>query len=381
MATDAWGFDEDRQVLARKLLTKRRRYGWSHMGVLLVFLLVLVGGSAASLRTWVEAFRLPAWAAATVFLTILYTIGSALGWPYAYVGGYKLDRGFGLSTQTVRSWLVDEAKSFALGLGAVLLAGNVLLWLLATQPAWWWLFAWALGIVVSVVLGFLAPVVFAPLFYRFRPLQDPALRARFEALAAKARVPVLGVYEMGASAKTRRSNAAVTGFGRTRRIVITDTMLQAYTPDEVETVLAHELGHQKHHDLLVGVGVGAAVSLAMWSVAAWAYAATYASFGVTSLGDIAGLPLLLLWSGIVSVVLEPPELAWSRQREARADRFALQATQNPDAFASAMVKLHDFNLSVAHLRPWEHWFLASHPSGRERVDAARGFERNAKAAG
>lgn len=340
-----------------------------------MYVLVLVGGSASSLRTGVDSFHLPGWAAATAFLGILYAVGSALGWPYAYLGGYKLDRGFGLSTQSVRSWLGDEAKSFALGLGAVILAGNVLLWLLAAQPAGWWLEAWALGILVSLVLGFLSPVVFAPLFYRFQPLRDATLRARFEALAAKAGVPVLGVYEMGASAKTRRSNAAVTGYGRTRRVVITDTMLQAYTPDEVETVLAHELGHQRYHDLLVGVGVGAGISLVMWFVAAWAYVATYHALGITSLGDMAGLPLLLLWGGIVSTVLGPPELAWSRRREARADRFALEVTRNPVAFASAMVKLHDMNLSVAHPRPWERWLLSSHPSGRERVEAARAFER------
>ena len=381
MATDAWGFDEDRQVLARKLLTKRRRYGWSHAGVLLVYLLVLIGGSAVSLRTWVDALRLPWWAAGAFFITILYTIGSALGWPYAYLGGYKLDRGFGVSTQTVRSWLADEAKSFALGLAAVVLAGDVLLWLLATQPTWWWLAAWALGIVVSVVLGFLSPVLFAPLFFRYRPLQDPALRARFEALAAKAGVSVLGVYEMGASAKTRRSNAFVTGYGRTRRIVITDTMLRAYTPDEVETVLAHELGHQRYHDLSVGVAVGAAISFVMWSVAAWAYAATYPAFGIASLGDMAGLPLLLLWSGLDSTVLGPPALAWSRRREARADAFALEVTRNPAAFASSMVKLNDLNLGVAHLHPWEHWLLASHPSGRQRVEAARAFAQHLSAPG
>lgn len=374
MGTDPWGFDEDRQILARKLVTKRRRYGWSHLGVLLVYLLVLIAGWAVSLRAWIGSLGLPAWAAPTVFVALLYTIGSGLGWPYAYLGGYQLDRGFGLSTQTIRSWAKDQAKSFALGLGAVILAGDVLLWLLATEPVWWWLSAWALGFLVSLVLGFLAPVVIAPLFYRFRPLQDPALRARFAALAAKAGVPVIGVFEMGASAKTTRSNAAVTGFGRTRRIIVTDTMLTSYTPEEVESVLAHELGHQRFHDSLVGLVVGAAVSIVMWGVGAWAYSGTYRLVGASSLGDMAGLPLLLLWSGIVSMALGPLELWWSRRREARADRFSLEIARNPAAFASAMVKLHDSNLGVAHPRPWEKWLLYSHPPGQERVATARGFK-------
>ncbi len=374
MGTDPWGFDEDRQVLARKLVAKRRRYSWSHMGVLLVYLTVLLTGWSIALRSWVLSLGFPSWLAGSFFLAILYTLVRALGWPYDYVGGYLLDRGFGLSTQSPRSWAKDQAKSYALGLAAVVIAGDVLLWLLATQSTWWWLIAWALGIVVTLILGFLAPVVLAPLFFRFKPLQDPALRARYEALAAKAGVRVLGVFEMGASAKTRRSNAAVVGFGRTRRIVVTDTLLHEFTTEETETVLAHELGHQHARDLLTGVLVGAGLSVVMWGVGGWAYAATYSALGFTSLGDMAGLPLLLLWSGLVSTAMGPLELWYSRRREARADRFSLEVTRNPVAFAAAMAKLSDQNLGIAQPRRWEKVLLYSHPPGRERVEAARAFE-------
>ncbi len=374
MTKDPWGFDEERQDLARKLRRKRRQYSLSHTAVLLVFLAVLLVGESAVVRSWAVSLGGSGWAAATVFLALLYTVGSAIGWPYAYVGGYKLERGFGLSTQSRRSWALDLVKSYALGLAAVLAAGNVLLWLLQAFPSWWWLLAWILGILVSFVLAFLAPVVLAPIFYRFRPLQDPALRARFEALAAKAGVAVLGVFEMGASAKTRRSNAAVVGIGKTRRIVVTDTMLRTFTPDEIETVLTHELGHQRFRDPVVGHVVGAGISFLMWSVAALAYAVTYPLFGIASLGDMAGLPLLVLYAGLVSTILEPPELWWSRRRESRADRFSLEIAGKPEAFASAMVKLHDENLSIADPRPWEKWLLYSHPPGRERVEAARGFK-------
>ena len=374
MGTDPWGFDEERQDLARRLRRKRRQYAMSHTALLLVYLAVLLAGESAAVRSWALSLGWPPWAAATLFLVLLYTIGSVLGWPYAYVGGYKLERGFGLSTQSRRSWAVDLIKSFALGLAAVVVAGNVVLWLLQAFPALWWLLAWALGILVSFMLAFLAPIVLAPIFYRFKPIQDPALRSRFEVLAAKAGVPVLGVFEMGASAKTRRSNAAVVGFGRTRRIIVTDTMLRTFTPDEIESVLAHELGHQRFRDPLVGMAVGAGISFVMWSVAALAYASTFPFFGVSSLGDVAGLPLLVLYSGIVSTALGPPELWWSRRRESRADRFSLEVAQNPEAFAAAMVKLHNENLSIAQPRPWEKWLLYSHPPGRERVESARAFE-------
>jgi STE24 endopeptidase len=170
----------------------------------------------------------------------------------------------------------------------------------------------------------------------------------------------------------------VMGLGRTRRIVVTDTMLHSFAPEETETVLAHELGHQRFLDPMKGIGVGAIVSLAMWSVAALAYASTYASFGFSSLGDMAGLPLLLLYSGIVSTALEPLELWWSRRREARADRFSLEVTRNPASFSAAMVKLHDQNLGIANPPRWEKWLFYSHPPGRERVETARAFDRAAR---
>src|SRR5436190_1018576 len=177
---------------------------------------------------------------------------------------------------------LSVARTVASGLAVLAL----LLWLLAASP-WWWVAAWLLGIAVSALLGFRAPVVLVPLFYRFRPLSDPVLRTPFDALATKAHVPIVGAFELRASAKTRRSNAAVMGFGRTRRVVVTDTLLQAFTPEEIETVLAHELAHQRNRDPIRGFVGGSLVSLAILAAAAWTYAAVYPSFGVRSPGDIA----------------------------------------------------------------------------------------------
>lgn len=373
MAADPWGFDEERQAEARRLRRRRRHASWIRLAVVGAYLVVLILGGAAVLRSWVLGLQTWPWAEASLFLAILYGVGVILDLPFAYVAGLRWDRQVGLSTQSTRSWWADRGKGALLGLAAILVAGDVLLWLLAFEPTWWWILAWGLGVLVSILLGFVGPVLLAPLFFRFRPLADPALRERFERLAARARVPVLGVYEMGASAKTRRSNAAVMGFGRTRRVVITDTMLAEYTPEEIEAVLAHELGHERFRDPLGGLLVGAVISLGMLAVAAWAYGLTFAAFGFASPADMAGLPLLAVYSGLVSSALGPPELAWSRRREAHADRFALEVTRDPAAFASAMVKLHDRNLSVAHPTRWERLLTLSHPSGEERVDFARSF--------
>ena len=373
MSVDAWGFDVQRQVTARRLRSLRIRLSAIRMAVAAALTLVLVLGGAGALRDRVLALAFPPWAATVTFLVVLFGLVMAVDLPFRYVGGYRWERAFDLSPQRFSGWMKDLAKSLGLGLGLTVAAGMVLLWLLAAWPTWWWLIAWLLGLAVSVILAFIAPVVLVPMFYRLRPLDDPALRTRFESLAVRAKVPIVGVFELRASEKTRRSNAAVMGLGRTRRVVVTDTLLHDFRPEEVETVLAHELAHQKFLDPLRGFVLGSATSLVTLAVTGLLYSILYSLLGIRSIADMAGLPLLAALLGLVSLPLQPLELSWSRAREARADRFSLGLTQDAPNFASAVVKLHDQNLGVADPGPWEKWLFYSHPSGRERVELARTF--------
>ena len=373
MSVDAWGFDVERQAAARRLRSLRIRLSAIRTAVAAALTLALILGGARALRDGILSLPMPSWAAVIFFLVVLFALVTAVDSPFRYIGGYRWERAFNLSAQRFGGWLKDLAKSLGLGLGATVAAGYILLWLLAVSPTWWWLAAWTLSLAVSVVLAFIAPVVLVPLFFRFRPLADPVLRARFESLAARAKVPILGVFELRASEKTRRSNAAVMGLGRTRRVVVTDTLLGEFRPEEVETVLAHELAHQKFLDPLRGFVLGSATSLLTLAVGAWLYSLLYPSFGIRSIGDMAGLPLLAAALGLVSIPIRPLELSWSRGREARADRYSLELTRDPTSFAAAMVKLHDQNLGVADPGPWEKWLFYSHPPGRERVEAARSF--------
>lgn len=373
MGLDPWGFDVDRQAIARRLRTMRRRLSATRGAVFAVAVSVLLLGGSGSLRDAVLSLEQPAWMSTILFLAVLFALFAAIELPFAYLGGHRWERASGLSSQTFFGWLKDLAKSFGLGLGASIVTGVVLLWLLAAWPTWWWAIAWGLGVVVSAVLGFLAPILLIPIFYRFRPVRDAALRSRFESLAAKANVPIVGVFELRASEKTRRSNAAVMGFGRTRRVIVTDTLLQDFTPDEVETVLAHELAHQKHLDPIRGFLEGSLVSLIVLGLGGWAYSIAFPSFGIRSPPDMAGLPFLAALLALISIPFRPLELFSSRSRERRADRFSLELTRDPGNFAGAMVKLHDRNLGVADPGPWERWLFYSHPSGRDRVEMARAF--------
>ena len=372
MGVDAWGFDADRQAKARDLRRRRIRLSAARTSASGLMALALILGGSSVLRDLVRSLPWPAWASTVAFLGLLYALFVAAELPFALLGGYRMEKAAGLSSQTLVGWLKDFVKAAALGLAASIAVGGVLLWLLARSP-WWWIAAWALGVAVSALLGFLTPVVFVPLFYRTRPLDDPALRTRFEALAAKAHVPIVGVFELQASAKTRRSNAGVMGFGRTRRVVVTDTLLKGFTAEEIETVLAHELAHQRNRDPIRGFLAGSVVSLAILALAAGTYAGAFPWFGIRSLGDMAGLPLLVTLFSLFAIPFRPAELLVSRSREARADRFSLQLTGDAASFAAAMVKLHDQNLGVANPGRWEQWLFYSHPSGRDRIEMARAF--------
>ncbi|HEX9341952.1 MAG TPA: M48 family metallopeptidase [Thermoplasmata archaeon] len=372
MGVDAWGFDAERQLLARRLRSKRLVLRAVHGAVIGALATVLVAGGAASLEGAVLRLGWPAWASAVAFLSILFGAFAAAELPFAYVGGFRWERAFGLSNQRLVGWLSDVWKSLALGLASTLVVGGGMLWLLAATP-WWWLVAWILGATASLGIGFLAPIVLVPLFYRFRPIREESLRNRFASLAARAGVPVIGAFVLEASPKTRRSNAAVMGFGRTRRIVVTDTLLAEFPVGEVDAVLAHELAHQRHFDPLWGFLQGSLTSLAILTVTARLYDATRVSLGIASAGDMAGLPWLAVLFSLVALPFGPLQLRWSRERESRADRFAFELTGDPAALAAAIVRLHDRNLGVANPSRWDKWLFYSHPTGRERVESARVF--------
>jgi STE24 endopeptidase len=247
--------------------------------------------------------------------------------------------------------------------------------LIAASPHGWWLPAGLIFSLIIVGLTNVAPVVLLPLFYRVKPLGRDSLRARLMALADRAGARVLGAYEWGMGDKTKKANAALTGLGATRRILVSDTMLAEYTDDEIEVVLAHEMAHHVHGDIWKGILFESALVLAGFYAASRLLEALAPRFGLRGPADLAGLPLLLLAAGAVSVVMVPVAHAMSRAFERRADRFALRLTGNPEAFRSAMRRLSAQNLAEEDPSKIVEWLFYSHPPIRERIAAADKFPR------
>jgi STE24 endopeptidase len=294
----------------------------------------------------------------------------------AFYSSFLLDRKYGLSSETFATWAADYLKALGVGFVLTVGAGAAVYGSIARWPDSWWLVDTALFAAVAVVFSRFAPVVLMPMFYRFTPLNRESLRDRLLTLSKRAGVPVLGAFEWGLGEKTTRANAALVGMGRTRRIIVSDTLLKDYSDDEVEVILAHELSHHVHHDLWAALAVETVIVLASLAVADAVLSRFGRSFGITHMADVAGLPLLVLAGGAVSLLLTPLGNAWSRHNERRADRYALTLTGGAGPFISAMRRLGAQNLAEERPSRPVLWFFHTHPTIDERIAAARTFTPN-----
>jgi Zn-dependent protease with chaperone function len=338
-------------------------------------LVLLVTGWSASLRDASAGLARQSFLLSVIwYVVIVGVLTEAVQLPLAFYQGVLLERRYELSTQTTGRWCLDQLKSTAIGLlfGVV---GALIVWmLLRSLPEWWWLAAALCFVLLIVVLAQLAPVVLLPLFYTFKPLERPALVERLVALAERAGARVLGVFEWRLSDRTRKANAALTGIGRTRRILLSDTLLAVHSDDEIEVVLAHELAHHVHHDIWKSIALDAFLMTLGFYVADRVLTAAVGHFGVLAKDDVAALPVLVLAGGAVSLALLPLANAVSRVHERRADRYALEMTKNAAAFSSAMKRLGAQNLAEERPSRLVEILFHSHPPIAARLEAARTWE-------
>lgn len=326
----------------------------------------------------------PSWrptAVVLVFAALLGALHESGALPIDFYRSFLLEHRYGLSTERLRHWLWDRLKAAVLGALLTVTAAALLYLAIRRWPGGWWAVATCGYAAVVVVLTGLAPVVLLPIFFKFEPLGRPELRVRLLALSRRAGVAVRDACEWRVSDRTKKANAALVGLGRTRRIIVSDTLLPRYSDDEIEGILAHELGHLARHDIWRGMGLHVAVAAAGLFAASRALAAFWRPLGWDGVADAAGLPILALVAGAVSLSLRPLANACSRRMERRADRFAVALTGNPEAFASAIERLGAQNLTEERPSRLARWFFYTHPPVAERVAAARAAQRPAASAG
>jgi STE24 endopeptidase len=309
-----------------------------------------------------------------MYLLLLLVISKALDIGLDYYG-FALERRFKLSTQKFRSWIWDEVKGFLVGLVLGTVVVEVLYFTLRQWPQHWWILAWALFMGLFIVLAQLAPVVLFPIFYKFEPLDDEDLRRRLVVLSERAGTRVRGVYRWKLSEKSKKANAALAGLGATRRIILADTLLDNYSPEEIEAVLAHELGHHVHRHILKSIFVQAGITLLGFWAANWTLHYAVDQHMFDELSDFANLPLLALVSVVLSFVLMPALNAYSRFNERQADRYAFESIASVEPFISSMNKLAEQNLAERTPSKWVEWFFLSHPAISRRLAAAKEWGR------
>ncbi len=382
-ATESVELDSQRQQEAREYARIRRRISFVNLGISAVGVLILL---LSGLGVWLrDVLRLPSWLAWEPaagwfpWQILLYFLLISLAYelitlPLSYFSGYRLPHRYKLSTMSLGAWIGDHLKGLALNIVLEAFVVTLIYALLAFQPESWWLWVGLILIFFSVVMANLAPVLIMPLFYKFTPLPEGELTERLLKLAKQARTSVRGVFSMRMSDKTTATNAALMGLGNTRRIVVGDTMLDRYTTDEIEVVLAHELGHHVHRDiwkLLLSQSILMLGGLYLANLA-FHWAVDTQHF-YQSLADPATLPFLFTLTGIFGLVIMPLSNGLSRAIEYQADEYALQTTRKVEAFKSAMTRLANQNLAEVEPAPIVELLFHNHPSIRKRLRHANEF--------
>ncbi len=333
-------------------------------------------GWATALRDWLLTFTSNPWILVALFVAIFGGIYSIVNLPLGYYSGFVLPHRFGQSNQTLKDWLMDQLKGLAVGapLGLILL--ELLYLALRVTGDLWWLWAADGMLVFTVLLSNLAPILIMPLFNKYVPLgeEHKELADRLLDLARRANTNVKGVFKFDMSRRTKAANAALTGIGNTRRIVLADTLVNEFTIDEIETVLAHELGHHVHRDIPVLITFGTLSTTLSLYLASLALRWATGYFDFTGPADVAAFPALGLIFGAYGLITMPIDNAVSRWRERMADDYALKATGKREAFASAFTRLANQNLGEVDPEKWVVFLFYSHPPLGERIAKANNWK-------
>ncbi len=366
----------NRTIQATRYQRIRRRLTLFHL-FLTPALLVILLWSGLSFGMRENAWLLTGgneWGMVAVYFLLFSLYFMIFDLPLAYYSGFALEHEFGLSNQTFKQWAVDFLKKAGLSFALSLVLLELLYWIIRSSPSHWWLWAWAGYAFVSYVLGKVFPVLIVPLFYKYGKLEDKILEANVLALAARFGLPAQNVYSLNLSKTTRKANAAFMGIGRTKRIVLSDTLVDHFTHAEVEIVVAHELGHYKHHDVWRLLGVGLVASFLAFGTGFFGIDLYTRFMEWDSAANVAGLPLLFLVFYAVNLALMPLMNAYSRHREDHADQFALRACGNKDTFISCMRKLGEQNLADPEPPAWYEWLFYDHPSIGKRIAMAKKYK-------
>ena len=335
-----------------------------------LYFVILITGISRMFERWSPLQQKWAIWGNALYLFLLSFLLFILQFPLAYYQ-YKLSKSYGISTQVFSSWMRDNVIDFWMDLGMSVIVVTVLYWLIKKSPKRWWLFAWVLTVPFTIFLMFIQPVVIDPIYNDFYPLKDKELETKILTLAAQADIPSEHVYEVNMSEKTNALNAYVTGIGDNSRIVLWDTTLNRLTDEEILFIMAHEMGHYVLKDISINIAVYLVMTLiGLWLIAKmmpWLIRRYGKILKIKQMNNIHSLPLFLLISSVLVFFSNPLSNAVSRYQETRADAYAMELVEDPEAAVSSFQQLTKAGLGEVNPSPLVKWFRYSHPPMLERI--------------
>ncbi|MDP3041930.1 MAG: M48 family metallopeptidase [Candidatus Omnitrophota bacterium] len=340
----------------------------------IALLLIFLGsGLSLYLEGFFKSFGLPPYLLIAAYLGVILFLYYLLSLPLNFYTSFTLEHKFNLTKQKAGAWWLDQLKSVILGYIISLILVLSFYWVLGKFIQWWLVLS-IFWIVFSVVLAKLAPVLIIPIFFKYKKLEDEALRQRIFNLASGMQIKLLDVLEIDFSKKTLKANAAFTGMGKTKRVLLADTLKDKYTLDEVEVILAHEFAHYRLKHMLKLIAVNSLLTLGLFYLIFKTSVYTLGVFKLDSLVQLSSLPLIFLYFILFGIIMAPLEALVSRLFEKEADNLALKVTGAKEAFISLMEKLASQNLADRNPHPLIKFFFFTHPPIDERIKIAKSYQ-------
>ncbi len=345
--------------------------------LLMIFLsLFMLCGWSIAVKDFLLSFIASTWLLNIVYTMAFFLIIKFISFPLTFYSGYVLEHKYQLATENFFNWIKDELK----GLALVLVFGPIMIMIIYGMirffPSSWWIISAGIFGLLFILMTKLAPVLLLPIFFKFNQISDPDLEARLSILTTKAKTGINGIFKMDLSRKSRTANAALTGIGKTRRIVLSDTLLEAYTHDEIEVIMAHELGHHRYNHLWKGIVIQSILMFILFFIISRILTKGVFWFYLSGIHDIAGLPFLILISMVFSLIFLPLVNFCLRQMEYQADEYSIFITGKREAFIQALEKLSQQNLCEKEPDPVIEFIFHSHPSISKRIGRLLAYGQN-----
>jgi len=367
--------NENRAKLAKKYSKINQIISLSETVIFFAITVIFIaGGYSKEVKELAFSFTTNDYAAVLIFFGIFGIIQSVITFPLSFYSDYTLEHKYGLSNQTIPGYFKEKIKGMLIGLllGIPLLL--IFYFIIKNYSESWWLILGAVMFFFSVIIGRLAPTLIMPLFYKFKPLENEEIKQKILSLCEKTGVRIQGIFEFNMSKNTKKANAAFTGIGKSKRIILGDTLLKNFSPEEIETVFAHEMGHYKKRHIMKLMTVSVFMTFAGLYLTSLAYSNSLNTFGFNSVSEIAALPLLFIYLSLFGLITSPISNILSRKFEWEADTFAIETTRDKGAFISAMEKLADQNLADKTPDKIIEFLFHSHPSIDKRIKFAEDYK-------